>query len=70
MDIILSNGSKVICLIENKICKCVNVVNINNTYFSLYHPIEINGEWVFPCEHFKVTKKYIDCWYNLVLKKT
>ena len=66
---ILSNGSKVICLIENKICKCVNVVNINNTYFSLYHPIEINGEWVFPCEHFKVTKKYIDCWYNLVLNK-
>ena len=65
---ILSNGAKVICLIENKICKYENVVNINNVYFSLYHPVEINGEWVFPCEHFKVTKKYIDCWYNLILK--
>ena len=64
---ILSNGAKVVCLIENKICKYVNVVNINNVYFSLYHPIEINGEWVFPCEYFKITKKYIDCWYNLVL---
>jgi Mg-chelatase subunit ChlD len=64
---ILSNGAKVVCLIENKICKYVNVVNINNAYFSLYHPIEINGEWVFPCEYFKITKKYIDCWYNLVL---
>ena len=65
---ILSNGAKVVCLIETKIYKYVNVVNINNVYFSLYHPVEINGEWVFPCEHFKVTKKYIDCWYNLVLK--
>ena len=66
---ILSNGAIVECLVENKINKYENVVNINNVYFSLYHPIEINGEWVFPCEHFKVTKKYIDCWYNLVLKK-
>ena len=64
---ILSNGAKVVCLVENRICKYVNVVNINNAYFSLYHPVEINGEWVFPCEHFKVIKKYIDCWYNLVL---
>ena len=65
---ILSNGAIVECLVENKIYKYENVVNINNVYFSLYHPVEINGEWVFPCEHFKVTKKFIDCWYNLVLK--
>ena len=65
---ILSNGAKVECLIETKINKYVNVVNINDVYFSLYHPVEINGKWVFPCQHFKVTKKYIDCWYNLVLK--
>ena len=36
---ILSNGAKVVCLIETKIYKYVNVVNINNAYFSLYHPI-------------------------------
>ena len=65
---ILSNGAIVQCLVENKINKVENVVNINNVYFSLYHPVEIDGEWVFPCEHFKVTKKFIDCWYNLVLK--
>ena len=65
---ILSNGAIVECLVENKINKKENVVNINNVYFSLYHPIELNGEWVFPCEHFKVTRKFIDCWYNLVLK--
>ena len=65
---ILSNGAKVECLIETKINKYVNVVNINDVYFSLYHPVEINGKWVFPCQHFKATKKYIDCWYNLVLK--
>ena len=65
---ILSNGAKVECLVETKVNKYVNVVNINDAYFSLYHPVEINGKWVFPCQHFKVTKKYIDCWYNLVLK--
>ena len=65
---ILSNGAKVECLIETKIYKYVNAVNINNVYFSLYHPVEIDGNWVFPCEHFKVTKIFIDCWYNLILK--
>ena len=64
---ILSNGAKVVCLVENKVCKYEKVVKINNVYFTLYHPVEINGEWVFPCEHFKVTKKYINYWYNLVL---
>ena len=64
---ILSNGAKVVCLVETKINKYENVVSINNVYFTLYHPVEINGEWVFPCEKFKVTKKFIGCWYNLVL---
>jgi hypothetical protein len=64
---ILSNGAKVVCLIENKINKYENVVNINNVYFTLYHPVEINGKWVFPCKHFKVTQKFINSWYNLIL---
>jgi Mg-chelatase subunit ChlD len=64
----LSNGATVECLVENKINKFENVVKINDVYFSLYHPIEYKGEWVFPCEHFKVIRKFIDSWYNLVLK--
>ena len=43
-------------------------MNINGVFFSLYHPVEINGKLVFPCEHFMATKKFIDCWYNLVMK--
>ena len=65
---ILKNGAIVECLVENKINKEEKVVSINDVLFSLYHPIEINGEWVFPCQHFKVIKKYISSWYNLVLK--
>lgn len=65
---ILKNGAIVECLVENKINKEEKVVSINDVLFSLYHPIEINGEWVFPCQHFKVIKKYINSWYNLVLK--
>ena len=65
---ILSNGTEVLCLVENKINKIENVVCINNVCFSLYHPIEIKGKWVFPCECFNVEKKFIDSWFNLVLK--
>ena len=65
---ILKNGAVVECLVENKINREEKVVSINDALFSLYHPIEINGEWVFPCQHFKVIKKYISSWYNLVLK--
>ena len=65
---ILSNGAEVLCVIENKINKMENVVCINEVYFSLYHPIEIKGKWVFPCQYFKVEKKFIDSWFNLVLK--
>ena len=65
---ILSNGAEVICEVENKINKYENVVCINDVCFSLYHPIEIGGKWVFPCQCFKVQKKFVDSWYNLVLK--
>ena len=65
---ILLNGAEVVCLVENKINRYENVVCINDVCFSLYHPIEINGKWVFPCECFQVKKKFIDSWFNLVLK--
>ena len=65
---ILKNGAVVECLVENKINREEKVVSINDVLFSLYHPIEIKGEWVFPCQHFKVIKKFISSWYNLVLK--
>ena len=64
----LLNGDEVVCVVENKINRIENVVCINDVCFSLYHPIEIGGKWVFPCECFKVQKKYIDSWFNLVLK--
>ena len=64
----LINGDEVVCVVENKINRMENVVCINDVCFSLYHPIEIEGKWVFPCEHFKVQKKFIDSWFNLVLK--
>ena len=65
---ILLNGAEVLCVVENKINKFENVVCINDVCFSLYHPIEIKGKWVFPCQCFKVEKKFIDSWFNLVLK--
>ena len=54
---ILLNGAEVLCVVENKINKVENVVCINDVCFSLYHPIEIKGKWVFPCQCFKVEKK-------------
>ena len=45
------------------------MVEINGVFFSPYHPVEINNKWIFPIEHFKPVKKYIDAWFNLVLNK-
>ena len=66
---VLSNGAEVVCVVENKINKIENVVCINDVCFSLYHPIELKGKWVFPCQYYKVEQKFVDSWYNLVLKK-
>ena len=65
---ILANGAEVVCVVENKINRYENVVCINDVCFSLYHPIEIEGKWVFPCQCFEVKKKFVDSWFNLVLK--
>jgi len=66
---ILENGAEVQCLIIIKVNKIVPVVELNEVYYTLKHPIKQNGKWTNPIDIKSPTFAYIDYWYNLVLKK-
>jgi Mg-chelatase subunit ChlD len=65
----LFDGGIVECLVETveKECICEAVI-INNVAFTPYHPIHVNGKWVFPIDVGDVIHMSIDSWFNLVLK--
>jgi hypothetical protein len=65
---ILSNGAKVICVIKiivtsgkKEMCNC------NGLSITRWHPIIIDGEWVFPGERINAYLEEIDTIYNFVL---
>lgn len=65
---ILSNGAKVICVI--KICVSSGqkeMVNINGLLITKWHPIIIDGEWIFPVERTYAYLEEIYMVYNFVL---
>ena len=67
---ILENGDIVDCLIKIKVNKIIPVIELNNVYYSLKHPVIYNGKWTYPID-IKLPKfAYVDYWYNLVLKNS
>jgi uncharacterized protein YegL len=65
---ILDNGAKVICVIKiivtsgkKEMCNC------NGLSITRWHPIIIDGKWVFPGDRIKTYLKEIDTIYNFVL---
>ena len=65
---ILENGAEVQCLIVTKVNRFVPVVELNEVYYTLKHPIKQNGKWTNPFTIKSPKFVYIDNWYNLVLK--
>jgi hypothetical protein len=65
---VLFDGGVVECLVETVEwgAQCDAVV-LNGVAFTPYHPIEINGTWVFPADVADVVAIHIDSWFNLVL---
>jgi hypothetical protein len=65
----LFDGGVMECLVETvengSICEAVI---INDVAFTPYHPIHVNGKWVFPIDVGDVIHIPIDSWFNLVLK--
>ena len=65
---ILENGAEVQCLIVTKVNIIAPVVELNEVYYTLKHPIKQNGKWTNPITIKSPKLVYIDNWYNLVLK--
>ena len=65
---ILENGAEVQCLIITKVNKTLPVVELNDVYYTLKHPIKHNGKWTNPFTIKSPKFVFIDNWYNLVLK--
>ena len=65
---VLENGAEVQCLIITKVNKTLPVVELNDVYYTLKHPIKLNGKWTNPISIKPPKFVFIDKWYNLVLK--
>ena len=65
---VLENGAEVQCLIIIKVNKKVPVIELNDVYYTLKHPVKHNGKWTNPITLKSPKSVFIDNWYNLVLK--
>ena len=64
----LEDGAIVNCLIKIKVNKIQQVIELNDVYYSLKHPVIYNGKWTNPVNIKQPKTAYVDYWYNLVLK--
>jgi len=65
---ILSNGAKVICVINTIVTSGQKqMVDINGLSITKWHPIIIDNEWIFPVERTHAYLEEIDMVYNFVL---
>ena len=64
----LENGAIVNCLIKIKVNKMQQVIELNDVYYSLKHPVIYNGKWTNPINIKSPKVAYIDYWYNVILK--
>ena len=59
--------SKVECVIKQNINEEMDVCVVNDILISPYHPIFVFNKWTFPAIEFKIQKKFITSFYNIVL---
>ena len=64
----LEDGAIVDCLIKIKVNKIQQVIELNDVYYSLKHPVIHSGKWTNPINIKPPKAAYVDYWYNLVLK--
>ena len=63
----LEDGAIVNCLIKIKVNKIQQVIELNDVYYSLKHPVIHSGKWTNPINIKPPKAAYVDYWYNLVL---
>jgi hypothetical protein len=70
-DKILNHNNKeciIECIIKQNINSDVDVCSVNDMLISPYHPIFLFNKWVFPATEFKIHKRFIESYYNIVLE--
>jgi hypothetical protein len=55
------------CIIKQNINTEIDVCSVNDMLISPYHPIFLFNKWVFPATEFKIQKRFISSFYNVVL---
>jgi Mg-chelatase subunit ChlD len=65
---ILKDGGIIKCLIEMSQNRQCDAVILNGVAFTPFHPVEIDGEWIFPRDIGDIVKININSWFNLVVK--
>ena len=70
-DKLLNHNNKeciIECIIKQNINSDVDVCSVNDMLISPYHPIFLFNKWVFPATEFKIHKRFIESYYNIVLE--
>jgi hypothetical protein len=70
-DKILNHNNKeciIECIIKQNINSDIDVCSVNDMLISPYHPIFLFNKWVFPATEFKIHKRFIESYYNIVLE--
>jgi hypothetical protein len=70
-DKILNHNNKeciIECIIKQNINSDVDVCSVNDMLISPYHPIFLFNKRVFPATEFKIHKRFIESYYNIVLE--
>ena len=44
------------------------MVKIGNLLITPWHPIRVDGKWEFPANLHRKEKKFVECYYNYVLR--
>ncbi len=61
---------KIRCVVATKVGKPIEMVSIGKgLVITPYHPVKLNGEWVFPINVGQTVKQFIDNYYNFVLEE-
>jgi hypothetical protein len=65
---ILKDGGVVECVLETWLNRPTAAVTLNSVLFTPFHPVEIEGQWIFPKEIGAIVNVRLDSWFNLVLR--
>jgi hypothetical protein len=56
------------CVVRSSVFERVKMVRMGKLQITGYHPVRVEGKWVFPCELSASEEVFVEEFYNLVLE--